>query len=260
MHKPLGLLLLLSVALAGALASPALGADTRVWLGVRSGGAFFAERDPDDIEALVTRLSNPPLGTQLEFEPKSWEVPFGVRLGLEFNEWIRVYALYERIPYLLEREVSDTGTLQAPTESIRFESPANVFGGGIDILLADAAYGQALIVGLSAGVLDTDGRDQDVLFGQNFATEGSGSYFEIVLAGQYEFGEDVTFLPFIGWRVARANDTRWRRVRDLGDFEEPGDFDIDYGGVTLGLEGRFHIYPWGGEDEPDLPAGGRWER
>jgi hypothetical protein len=237
------------------------GPGTKLWFGFRAGGGFFANTDPDQLEGLSTALSAPIPGQQVEFDPKSWEVPFGVRLGLEFNEFVRVYGMFERIPYLLERDPSDTGALQPPTESIRLEASANVFGGGLDVVLADAAYGQSLIFGIAGGYLEMEGRDQDVLFARNFIMEGTGSYFELWLGAEYEFNDEVTFLPYISVRVAKATDTSYRLSRLLDGQTVPEPFEVDYTGITIGLEGRFQLWPWGEDDEGDrdLPAGGRWE-
>lgn len=251
--------------LAPLLATTAASADessqTKVWLGVRAGAGFFSNSDPDQLESLSTALSDPVAGQRTEFDQKGWEVPFGVRLGVEFRDWIRAYGMYERIPYVLLRDPSDTGGLTPPTESVRLEAPANVFGGGLDFVLADAAYGQSLIFGISGGYLQMNGRDQDVLYTRNYVIEGTGSYFEVMLAGEYEFNDEVTFLPYIAVRVAKATDTSYRLSRILDNQTTPDPFEVDYSGITVGLEGRFQFWPWASSDEGprDLPAGGRWE-
>jgi hypothetical protein len=235
---------------------------TKFWLGVRAGGAFFANKDPNDLEDLSTALSAPTPGQRTEFRDKGWEVPFGARLGLEFQDKLRVYALYERLPYLLERDTSSPVTLTNPTtESIRLDAPANIFGGGFDLELTDAVYGQSLVVGFAAGHLSMEGRDQDVTYQSNYVIDGTGRYLEVSLAAEYEFNSEVKFLPFIALRLAKATTTRYQLARRLTGQTTPGEFEIDYTGITIGLEGRFQLWPWGSTDDGprDLPAGGRWE-
>ncbi len=235
---------------------------TKFWFGVRAGGGFFAKTDPDQIEALSTSLSSPIAGQRIEFDRKGWEVPFGARLGFQFRDWIRVFGLFERLPYILERDPSDTGSLIPPTESVRLSLGANVLGGGVDFVLADAAYGQSLIFGISGGYLWAEGSDRDVLFNRNFSVKGTGTYFELSLAGEYEFNDEVTFLPFVAVRVAKATDTSFSLSRILDRQTTPEPFEIDYTGVTIGIEGRFQLWPWGESDDSrgrELPGGGHWE-
>lgn len=233
--------------------------DTKVWIGVRTGAVFFNDSDPQPLEDLATALSVPEgTGRVVDFEDKPWEIPIGLRVGFVLSKSVNLYGMFERLPYLLETPVgsSPSGGLTPPSDTIRMEAPANLFGAGIDFRLGSDGYGESVLVGFAVGAFDVEGKDQDLTGIQNLYLEASGSFFEVTLATELEFTEELSFYPFGTYRVMKTDSSSARDTRSPEQFDIP-DFEIDYTGFTVGMEIRFRLYPWGdGRTEPSDPREG----
>jgi hypothetical protein len=223
---------------------------TRWWISVRGGAHFFTDGDHDDLERLSFVLSNPRNDFPIEFEEKGWELPFGVRLGRQFGPAFSAFALYERMPYLLdaERAILDGSDITDPRpDTVRLRAPANLIGGGVDLALFSGTYGGAIRVGGVGGYLKMDGHDEDYLGYANYRIEADGFFLGLYGSVEYEFSDDLTFYPFAELRFTKLGDPRVR----TNDPDPVPDFDVDYNGLTLGIELRLRAWPLPGSQADD---------
>ena len=234
---------------------PARAADTLLWVGVRSGLTFYNEVDPDDLERLATALSvdrEPAPGPPINFDEKSWEIPFGLELGVRLTPAINVWGFFQRMPYTLDAPLP-TGRFPRPIDTVRLDLPANAFGGGLDFRLGSRGYGNSLIMGFELGLFDAEGGDQDILGFRSFLLEASGVFWQVSLKAELDFSSELTFYPFLafqGTSTDRLDAILIPRAGVLNDVDIPP-FDVDYMAVTLGISVRFRVYPFDTEGDPD---------
>ncbi len=231
--------------------------DSSLWLSVRSGGMFYNVTDPDDLESLATVFSirtNEGIGTsrEVQFEDKGWEIPLTLRLGLDTGAFA-IYGMYERLPYILDNSADRSQLFAHPNETLRLDLPANLWGGGVDFRLGEEGYGAGLRLGLAAGTVRVNGDDLSSNGRTNFTVEGTGFFWEISLAAELEFTDEIRFQPFFAYRSAVVDAVDATFVRSATTLQAPP-FEIDYTGVLLGVEARFQLYPWDPPRDPD-PTG-----
>lgn len=237
------------------VAAPADAAQTRVWIGVRSGLTFYNEIDNDSLEELATAMSierYTTSGAQINFDEKGWEIPFGLQLGLRLNDNLNVWGFFHRMPYTLEAPIP-SGTFQPPIDTIRLDAPANVFGGGLDFRLGSRGYGSTLLLSFALGTFQTGGGDQDVQRIRNFEIDASGVYWEVSLMAELDFTTELGFYPFIAFQSTSTSETSATLLPRSGvdNTITPPPFDIDYTAVQIGLSVRFRVWPFDVEDDPD---------
>ena len=223
----------------------ALAPDTKLWVSLRGGAHFFIDNDQSDLEALASELSDPRDDVDIVFESKVWEMPFGARLGFAPTPQMSVFFLYERVPYLLDAPLAEpdlTDFSNPRSDSIRFEAPANYFGGGVDFALF-SGYSRGMRMGFAGGVIDMEGDDEDLVGRRNFLVDGKGYFFDAYASLEWEFNGEISFYPFLQYRFAKVPDPYATDLRlPIDDYSE--DFEIDYSGLELGIEVRIRAFPF----------------
>ena len=235
--------ILLLVAEASALAP-----DTSWWVSLRGGAHFFTDGDHDDVERLSFALSNPRNDRPIEFDEKSWELPFGFRLGRQFSSSFSAFGLYERMPYVLDADRANldaTDITDPRTDTVRLRAPANLFGGGVDLALFSGTYGGVIRVGGVGGYLKMSGHDEDFIGFANYRLEADGWFVGVYGSVEYEFSDDLTFYPFAELRFTKLGDARIK----TSDPDPIPEFDIDYNGLTIGIEIRLRAWPLPGSHQ-----------
>jgi hypothetical protein len=212
------------------------GAGESLFFSARGAVHLYQKTDPDDIERVVTELSDPEYFESIEYDRKGWDFPFGLRIGVYASPRLSIFAMFERQPYALDGPLPESGTPTPPSDSIRFESPANLWGAGFDIG-GFGGYLTSLRIGAAAGVLNTTGNDEDIRSIVNFTHEGTGWFAEINLSKQIDFERELQILPFVAYRLARADDITLFDER--APIEEVEPFKVDYSGLSFGVEIRF---------------------
>lgn len=252
--RRLVLLLCLSALL---LPAAAHAQDTVLWLSIGSGFTFYNTIDPDELEDLATAgsiLPNNPTSTRkINFDDKGFEIPAIIQLGLRLTPNVNVWAMYQRLPYILDGPIpgADAGGSPSnpPDDTIRLRAPANVFGGGMDFRLARSGYFKSMILSLGLGAISMQGQDQDVVSITNFTIAGNGLLYEAQLLFEIDFGKDLKFYPFLGFRYSQMTNTTSEYVRNPALNPPLPDYSVSYTGVTFGISIRFKVWPFDSVDE-----------
>jgi hypothetical protein len=234
--------------------------DSFLWLSIGTGLTWYNEIDPDELEALATAGSilptNPSSTREINFDDKGFEVPALVQLGWRITPHVNIWAMYQRVPYILEGPIPglDAGNNPSnpPDDSILLRAPANVFGGGMDFRLGRDGYFNSLILSLGLGAISFDGEDEDVLGITNFTMSGSGLMYEASLMFEVDFARDLKFYPFVAFRYSDLSDTEAEYVRTAVEPELP-EYSIQYTGITVGISARFKVWPFDPvNDDPSI--------
>lgn len=234
--------------------------DSYLWLSIGTGLTWYNEIDPDDLERLATAGSilpnNPTSSREIAFDDKGFEVPALVQLGWRVTPDVNIWAMYQRLPYILEAPIPGLDAGGSPTDppddSILLRGPANVFGGGMDFRLGRDGYFSSLILSLGMGVIRVNGEDEDVLGITNFEFSGNGLIYEGSLMFEIDFARDLKFYPFLAFRYSEISDTQADYVRTDNNPALP-DFSLQYTGITVGITARFKVWPFDPvSDEPSI--------
>jgi len=254
MRRSLSLLLLASCLL---LPVRAHAEQTAIWASARTGLLFYNETDPDPLEQLASELSaqaNDPTSTRrIEFEDKGWEIPLQLKLGLRLNSLINVYGLYERLPYVINSTAENSALAEHPGDTVRLDMPSNVWGLGADFRLGTEGYGNSMLLGFAAGRFFVEGDDQDANGFANYTIDGKGLFWEVSFAAEFDFTDEISFYPFVAFQSASTTDVDATYVKPTNILSPPvtPEFEVDYTGLTFGIEVRFRLYPW--DDFVDEP-------
>jgi hypothetical protein len=234
--------------------------DQFLWLSIGTGLNWYNEIDPDELEALATAGSilptNPTSTREITFDDKGFEVPALVQLGWRITSDVNLWAMYQRLPYILEAPTPGLdagGTPQdPPDDTVLLRAPANVFGGGMDFRLGRDGYFSSLILSLGLGLISFNGEDEDVLGITNFVFSGSGIMYEGSIMFEIDFARDLRFYPFLAFRYSDISDTEAEYIRTANRLSLP-DFSMQYTGITVGITARFKVWPFDPvADEPSI--------
>jgi len=248
------LLLCLSALL---LPAAAYAQGTMLWLSIGTGLTWYNEIDPDELEALATAGSilptNPSSTRQISFDDKGFEIPALVQLGVRLTPNVNIWAMYQRLPYILDGPIPgpDAGGSPSnpPHDTIRLRAPANVFGGGMDFRLGRSGYFESMILSVGLGAISMQGQDEDVVTRTNFTIAGDGLLYEAQLLFEVDFGKDLKFYPFLAFRYSRVTNTTAEYVYDPSLNPALPEYGISYTGITVGISARFKIWPFDSVDE-----------
>ena len=252
------LILLATVALL--LPAHARASDSFLWLSIGTGLTWYNEIDPDDLERLATAGSilptNPSSTRTINFDDKGFEVPALVQLGWRITPDVNLWAMYQRLPYILEAPTPglDAGGTPSdpPDDTVLLRGPANVFGGGMDFRLGRDGYFSSLILSLGMGVIRVNGEDEDVLGITNFEFSGNGLMYEGAIMFEVDFARDLKFYPFLSFRYSDITDTEAEYIRTAATPSLP-EFSMQYTGITVGISARFKVWPFDPvDDEPSI--------
>ncbi|RKZ05788.1 hypothetical protein DRQ53_07425 [bacterium] len=237
--------------------SGATAKETLLWLSIGTGLTWYNEIDPDELEVLATAGSilpnNPTSGRTINFDEKSFEIPALVQFGIRINENVNLWAMYQRLPYLLDAPIPgpDAGGSPSnpPDDTIRLRAPANVFGGGMDFRLGRDGYFESMILSLGLGQISFTGQDEDVITLTNFTVDGKGLMYEAQLMFEVDFARDLKFYPFLAFRYADVDNTNAEYIRDPSINPALPSYSINYTGVTVGITARFKLWPFDSVDD-----------
>jgi hypothetical protein len=237
--------------------------DTILWLSIGTGMTWYNEIDPDELENLATAGSilptNPGSSRQIQFFDKGFEIPVVVQMGFRLTPNANVWAMYQRLPYLLEAPEPglDAGGTpdDPPSDTVFLRAPANVFGGGMDFRLGRSGYFESLILSAGLGAISFDGNDEDTIGFANFAIAGSGILYEASLMFEIDFARDLKFYPFLAFRYSNVSNTSSEYVSARNPGLNPAlpEYSIKYTGITVGITARFKVWPFDPvDDEPSI--------
>jgi hypothetical protein len=234
--------------------------DQFLWLSIGTGLTWYNEIDPDDLERLATAGSilptNPSSTRQITFDDKGFEVPALLQLGWKISSGVNLWAMYQRLPYILQAPTPglDAGgtPTNPPNDTVLLRAPANVFGGGMDFRMGKGGYFNSLILSLGLGSISFNGEDEDVLGITNFTISGTGVMYEASVMFEIDFARDLKFYPFLAFRYSDISDTNAKYVRTSSNLQLPA-YSMQYTGITIGISARFKVWPFDPvDDEPSI--------